>query len=352
MSFAFLSRAKPQNCDALQIFLRNARVFLGYPLARQGKQYDPEALCTWMVNPATSPEPEWRAAYEAYEYKNQMHATTRNLIRDVEAARMTGGALVVIPRQRDGCVYVGKISQQFEIVCAPPWRADYLDLRDNKGLDTNDVVNQHTADVAQGWRVTNGRGQEGFLRVDFSSLPGWLQSNLLGRQGIQRIYGHPLDKTVTAYSVFLQRLNAQPVLPATWTLDVSEIKKRLVEYLNPSSLEHLVVSLLQLENRNEIWRQVGGAGDGGVDGIGSNEAGETVGLLQVKFRSDDPIAEFGDQAGEDGIRRYVAILLPEDAPPLGNDANILLDLDWMASALQRHWRDLPLALSMRVGETP
>ena len=238
MSMAFLSRARPQNCDALEVFRNNARVFLGYPLPRQGEQYDPEALCTWMVNPANCPEPEWRAAYEAYEYKNLMHATTRNLIREVEAARLAGGALVVIPRQREGCFFVGKVSQQFEIVDAPPWAADYLDLRVQQGLEINDEVNQHIADVAQGWQVTNGRGQEGFLRLDLSSLPGWLQNNLRGLRSIQRIYGHPLHEDVTAYSVFTQLLEDQPVPVARWTLDVNEIKRRLVDYLNPSSLEH------------------------------------------------------------------------------------------------------------------
>ena len=352
MSIALLSRAKPQDCDALEVFLQNSRVFLGYPLPQPGAEYDPQALCEWMINPATCSEAEWRAAYKAYEFKNQMHATTRNRIREVEAARAEDGALVVIPRQREGCVYVGRIDQQFEIVCAPAWGADYLDLRAQQGLDVNDQEQQHIADVAQGWCVTDGHGNPGYHQVDLAALPGWLQSNLLGRSSIQRIYGHPLDEDVAAYQVFLNLLEGQPVPQAMWTLELDEIERRLVESLNPSSLENLVVSLLQLEHRDEIWRQVGGPGDGGVDGIGSNEAGQTIGLLQVKFRADDPIDEFDDQADEDGIRRYIAILLPENPPPPANDAIILLDLHWMANAVQEHWQDLPQALSMRVGEPP
>ena len=61
------------------------------------------------------------------------------------------------------------------------------------------------------------------------------------------------------------------------------IKRRLVDSLNPSSFEHLVVSLLQLENPSEIWQQCGGAGDGGIDGFGCNEKDEIEAILQCKF---------------------------------------------------------------------
>ena len=352
MSIAFLSRAKPQDCDALEIFLENSRVFLGYPLPRLRAEYNPEALCTWMVNPSTCPEDEWNDAYSAYQYRNPMHATTRNLIREVETARVTDGAIVVIPRQQRGCVFVGRISHPFEIVCAPTWGAKYLNVRAQRGLDTNDEEQQHIADVAQGWRVTDGHGQEGYRRVDIVRLPGWLQSNLFGRTAIQRIKGHPLDQDISAYSVLQQILAGQSMSQAKWTLDLHEIGRRMVESLNPSSLEHLVVSLLQLKYPKEIWRQVGGPGDGGVDGIGSNEAGQTVGILQVKFRSVNEIGEFGDQADDGDIRRYLAILLPHDPPSPPNDSITLLNHDWIARTVQRHWRNLPQALSMRVGETP
>ena len=352
MSIAFLSRAKPQGCDALEIFLENSRVFLGYPLPRPEAEYNPEALCTWMVNPAICTEDEWDAAYGAYEHNSQMHTTTRNLIREVETAYNNDGAIVVIPRQQMGCVFVGRISHPFEIVCSPNWGARYLEVRGQRGLNVDDQKQQHIADVAQGWQVTDGHGQEGYRRVDLARLPGWLQSNLFGRTAIQRIKGHPLDQDISAYSVLQQILADQPMPQSNWTLDLNEIGRRLVESLNPSSLEHLVVSLLQLEYPCESWRQIGGPGDGGVDGIGSNEIGETVGLLQVKYRSANEIGEFGDQAGNDDIRRYLAILLPHNPPPPPNPEITLLNHEWIVRAIQRHWRDLPQALSMRVGEIP
>ena len=48
-----------------------------------------------------------------------------------------------------------------------------------------------------------------------------------------------------------------------WTLDIEEIKRRLAEDLTPTSFEHLVVSLLQLEHPTETWQYTGGPGDGG-----------------------------------------------------------------------------------------
>ena len=104
----------------------------------------------------------------------------------------------------------------------------------------------------------------------------------------------------------------RPKLNRLWrdTHRLDNIRQRLLEFLNPSSLEHLVVSLLQLEHPEEIWRQTGGPGEGRLDGIGNTESGETVGLLQVKFRAHDPVSRFGDRVDDTGVRRYVAILLP------------------------------------------
>ena len=150
-------------------------MFLGYPLPRSRAKYNPEAFRTRMVNPSTCPEDEWNEVYSAYQYRNPMHATTRNVIREVEKARVTDGAIVVIPRQQRGCVFVGRIAHPFEIVCARTWGEKYLSVCAQWGLDTNDEKQQRIADVAQGWRVTDRNGQKGYGRVDIARLLGECQ---------------------------------------------------------------------------------------------------------------------------------------------------------------------------------
>ena len=105
-----------------------------------------------------------------------------------------------------------------------------------------------------------------------------------GRSTFGQFKDHPINSNeVSAYQVLSQILDGRSIIQTWWTLEPDEIKRRLVDTLNPSAFEHLVVSLLQLENPNEIWHQTGGAGDGGVDGIGSNEDGQIVGLMQAKL---------------------------------------------------------------------
>ena len=196
------------------------------------------------------------------------------------------------------------------------------------------------ADVAQGWPVDE------YFRIDLSSLPGWLRRTTMGLSAVKTLPPHPLGGAVTAYAVLDRILNGEAMVPMEWTLELAEIKRRLVDVLNPYSFENLVVSLLQLEYPDEIWRHSGGPGDDGIDGIGSDRAGATIGLLQVKF-SADWAPEFGTTSGNEHVRRYVAVLLPE-SPSWPDDGAVHLDLDWIARRVQEHWERLPLALTVRV----
>ena len=157
---------------------------------------------------------------------------------------------------------------------------------------------------------------------------------------------HPLDPEVTAYRVLEDLYEGKRAIQLAWTLDLDEIRKRLVAILTPTSFEHLVVSLLQLEHPDEVWQHTGGPGDGGIDGLGSNGNGTTVGLLQAKL-----VSGWTPEFAEPGLRCYGAVLLPEHPDP-PRDGTILLDLDWTASAVRRHWRRLPQALTLRMGESP
>ena len=184
----------------------------------------------------------------------------------------------------------------------------------------------------------------------------------MGREAVKVLRDHPLNPEVTAYDVLDRLLKAcadtgraacteeccTATEPMQWTIDPCEIKMRLVDYLNPSSLEILVVSLLQLEHPKEVWQHTGGPGDGGIDGFGHDGAGDTVGLLQVKFAAERPIA-FDKPPEDHGIQLYVAVVLPEH-PRWRNDGAKHLDLDWIGRKVLKHWERLPQALAMRVGE--
>ena len=89
--------------------------------------------------------------------------------------------------------------------------------------------------------------------------------------------------------------------------------------------------------------------NGLIDGVGSNEAGEVVGLMQAKYYAKRT-PELGSLTtiGRP-LRCYAAVFLPEN-PEEPTDGSRLLCLDWIASAVRRHWRRLPLALTMRIGE--
>jgi hypothetical protein len=54
--------------------------------------------------------------------------------------------------------------------------------------------------------------------------------------------------------------------------------------LTPTGLETLSIDLLNLENKDQTWFHSGGMGDMGVDGFGIDNDGNVVGLLQCKIK--------------------------------------------------------------------
>ena len=339
MPIAFFCRAKPQGCDAFEIFERARRVFIGHPLLRSGRKYDPNDLQRCLVA-LTVDDEEWSREKEAKEANDQwkmQYTQNRNLVRQV-----TRGSIVVIPQLREGVVCVARITGDYDIVNAPDWAEDYLTLRKRQRLDANDAENRHIADVAQGWTVDEYR------RVDFTRIPGWIRRTMLVR-GAYAVFGaHPVDTNIAAHAV-LEGIIGGEHRPISLTLDLDDIKRRLVDTLFPYAFEGLVASLLQLEHPDEMWHQVGGTGDGEVDGVGRDESGNLAGLMQAKLYARRapgfPVA--GPR--NPGVRLYSAVLVLERPDPPGGGVQ-LLDLDWIARAVQRHWRFLPQARAMRIGE--
>ncbi len=333
---AFYCRARPQGCDAIEIFKQARCVFIGYPLVRRGANYNPQELTACLVNP-TCPDDEW--AEQIAGRRSRMYSRNRNFIPTV-----TLGSIVLIPRPSDGIAYLGRIKSNFKIFNCPDWGQGYLQVRSEQCCDIQDEINQHIADVAQGWEIDQ------YIPIDYSMLPGWLRGKLLGRSTFGELSPHPLHGEITAHSILNDILEGSPKAQLEWSLEPNIVKDRLVDSLNnPSVFENLVVALLQLEYPDEIWHHTGGPGDGGIDGLGCNKEGRTVGLMQAKYIADT-VPSFGNLILENqSIRRYGAVLIPEN-PTDPEDGTIVLDLKWIVDAVCRHWPSLPLALTLRIGE--
>lgn len=336
---AFFCRAKPQEADAFEIFDSAKRVFVGYPLYRSGVGYDPARLQSCLVSPDPRhcADEEWLREIAGSDYKRQCNRN-RNFIPSVVA-----GSIVVIPRPERGAMFAARVTGDFEIVDAPSWAADYMSLRARQGRYLDDEKHAHIADVAQGWKV------DGYVRIDLGRVPGWIRHSTLQRQTYGVLKNNPFEPAVTAWSILDKLLRGDGVLSTDWTSHLDRVKSRLVAMTTPSSFEHLIVSLLQLEYPDQIWQQTGGPGDGGIDGIGSTPDGKTIGIMQAKWSAYEA-PDFSKYNVDPSIQRFGAVLLlGSDRRP--TDGTQVLDIDWIAKAVIRHSHQLPFARALRVNSS-
>ena len=75
----------------------------------------------------------------------------RNFVCNIEP-----GAIALVPRPSRGVVYAGRVTTRFEVLNDPPWGNEYLDLRCEQGLDSENEFS-HLADVAQWCEVDHFR---------------------------------------------------------------------------------------------------------------------------------------------------------------------------------------------------
>ena len=330
---AFFSRAKPQKCDAFEVFERAKMVFIGYPILKKGKEYDPNNLEKCLVNYNCSDE-EWEKHCLSLNKKGA-YTKHRNLVKSVGV-----GSIVIIPRPAQGMVYLGRISDEFQITSE--YGRDYLNLRG--ASEEEDLKHMHRADVAQGWPV------EKYKPIPIFRIPSWIRRSLFARSSFHVFGNHPQKGNDSAFEVLeflLENDEAKIELP--WAEDLEEVKKRLVDTMLPNSFENLIVSLLQLENPEQIWHQVGGVGDGGVDGIGLDASGaKTIGIMQAKLSAN----KFPRRpALEDGVKFYSAVLYGCGSPKEAGQTNTeYLDMDWISHKVLKHADRLPQAIAMRIGK--
>lgn len=248
----------------------------------------------------------------------------------------------MVPRPIRGVIYCGRVISKFELVDDPPWYERYMRLRgdeDDKFVGTPPIL--LSAGELTNFSPYLFRGYR--LGSDVPYLAG---------RHIEVI--HPNSMLGDPYDAISSILLTDKFEVRTWTLDVPTIERRLLTYLTPSTFEHLVVSLLQLEHPNEVWTQVGGSGDGGIDGVGASQDGQVTGLLQCKWQywGEDPFpTDPSWRAGDNPFRRYLAALRYPDEG-LVHPHLELLNRPKIAQLVAKHHHRLPEALSLRIGDCP
>ena len=328
----FFSRCKPHGYDAVKVALEANRIFFGYCLRKKGVAYNRHHLSSCIVD-VTCNEEEWNRWRDLSD-KIKQYNRNRNF-----AKRITKGSIALIPRPSSGVVYCGIVDSEFELVDDPAWYGTWEDIWTQKDGRSPEEVGI-AGEVAQTWSVDR------FRPLSILRIPVWVRRSMFGRStyGTIKPYGG-LDP----YNTLKEVLERDTFLPQSWTSDPKEVEKRLITDVTPNAFEHLVVSLLQLENPDEMWTHVGGSGDGGVDGIGANSSGDVVGLLQCKWSYKGEALHINPLSNTStrNARRYLAAVFHDDdvqAP----DGFQFIDKHKVAGLLIKHCSYLPQAAALRV----
>lgn len=338
----FYSKCRPQGVDAWPIAKDHLVVFIGYPPWRSEKYKDAvsgfrDALYDIGTDLGCSARLDEDRGYRTQVAKNA------TLAREVSI-----GSYVIVPRLECGVCHIGKIASTFELVDAPPWASAYLHLREQVSKDFSPAGN-YLADVVQCWRV------EAWKERPFPLVPRWISYRLLSRNTAGVIVDIPeysLNAHERIETLLRDPREAPPVMPVS---DRAAIRRALIEWISPSSFEHLLVDLLQLDEKQPIyWHHVGGSGDGGVDGIAVDGEGDVVAVLQCKWHFAGNTQ--GLLTGLDRIRSrwpncrvIVATLLgPQEVSGSQTGGGEILLLDDIVELVVRHAAKLPLAQSLGI----
>ena len=332
----FFSRCKPCGVDAIDVALSAPCVFIGYAMAKAGTDKAPGDVRPWMVD-VSCDDDEWAAHRAAQRPPLRQHTQNRNL-----AHRVKPGSIVMVPRPAHGVVYCGRVTSQFRVAYDPTRSDRFIELYEAhfaRRLNA-DEINWVQGEVCQGWDVDK------FVPVPVPQIPAWIRRSLFGRStyGVIHADNHAGDP----HKILSALMEAPSFAKRDWTLDPAAVRSRLMETVTPDIFEHLVVALLQLEQPELAWLNVGGSGDGGVDGIGVDDSGTVAGLLQCKW-SYWGEAVFAAKPLSSTARTYLATLHGSGA---ANGADVVLDGAWVASTVLKHHAALPLARTLRIGASP
>ena len=337
----FFNRCRPQGFDAIQLVQDTSRVFIGYPLQIAGAPYDPHNLTSCIANPA-APNDVWAACYTAGGGRAQ-NTMNRNLVAEVQV-----GDIFMVPRPNRGVVYCGRVVNDaalgvlpFQLIGNPPWYDHYMALRG--GVDDSET--RHAGDVCQSWQLDD------VVPIPFPLIPAWMRRSLLGRSTYGRIHADP--ELGDPHAIVENLLQGNAAAQRPWTTDRTVIAHRLLQDIGPSTFEHLVVALLQLAHPDQIWAQIGGSGDGGIDGIGSTPGGHVTSLLQCKWQywGGNPFS--ADVVWPEREQPFTRILASLRHPPdVQIEGVMFLGRAEIAECIAQHHARLPWAIAMRVGVEP
>lgn len=351
---AFFVKCHPQDADIVDLAREVRRVFIGYPPFRQGgrEAFNPRRVRDAVVDISSDNE-TWTKEMARLEQLDRGYRSKVTQNRNM-ALSIAKGSVAVVPRPGRGLVYAGRTSGAFELVHSPAWANRYLEIRKALKLEAKDAAS-HVGDVVQTWPID----APGLVAIPFPLLPGWISYQLLSRQTAGWIYDNEDENGATALGYFERLLDDRARgrdwhIDLTPTNDMSVVAERLVHWLTPASFEHLMVTLLQLEETGARWIHVGGSGDGGVDGLGFRD-GSVSGALQCKWRyQDDAVALGRSVASElEGVwgkqlhRINVAILYPKVEDRIeGNVA--IIGRSTIARLLVKHAKSIPHAAALGI----
>lgn len=315
-----LVRNKPCKIDAFEIAKRHSCAFVGYSAIREQKLRETLSVLE-RVLPFDAPEAEW-CALGNVSARTQRH---RNYLNKLAIDQ----SVLVMPRMVEGKLYLGRY-RGYEIHRQPIWLQEFRDMC----ADYPDISEEsRDSSICHVFKVDRWRA------VPFTGVPAWIRKSVFGQDGIQQISD---VGSLSALDELTRLLTEQPQTQWTPTTDAAEVKNRMLNLLSPSAFEHLMVSLLQLEQPDVRWVHVGGSGDGGVDGLGVQN-GETNAILQCKWQYDGrPV-----KAETSGVQLYIATLFGERQTESPSHIKFF-GSDEVAELVLKHAERLPFALTLGV----
>lgn len=339
-------RNRPQGADAMELAREAKAAFLGYPMIKQAALgNDPDAafaretdLSSIIVNLKEHPHEAWEEEKREWNkadfgYSSRFPQTYRNMIFELKK----GASVIACPRPTQGVIYLGRYTGY---ALKDDLGQDYFDLRKTQGECLKDPAS-HRRDVVQRLKV------QSWKPVQLVAVPAWLRKSCFGRSAVARF------SDIEGMSVFetLNALLKNDVAKDLSPLDAPNshiVYKRLLAHCGPEPFEHLVTALLQLEEPELRWFQVGGSGDGGVDCLGVDTKGNTRTIVQCKWETSGvaPPKKIG------GVSRTLAHLVPGDAVPKGEDTSghgkwdEVLGGHEIADLVIKHRERLPFAASI------
>ena len=332
---AFYIKCRPNGVDLRSLVLQHHKVFIGYAPWRKGSVWDPHNVKASLLDISVENNdwnPEKLDEDKCFKVHQKQISENRGYARKIRR-----GDMVVLPRPGEGVCYIGRISDKFELVNDPPWAEEYLRLCKKHRLDCSNEADL-IAEVVQSWPVEDWRP------IAFPLIPRWISYSLLSRSTIGWLHDRP-DKKLRVVEVLDQiytktfKANLEP------TIDKTEVEGRLLNWITPSIFEHLICQLLQLENPKEHWLHIGGAGDGGVDGIAVNNECRVVAAVQCKWKFDSDPYKLGknlqlqlQKQWGNTVNVYVAILYNEHKDNKIQSFNgvTLLNRERIAELLVKH----------------